>query len=104
MDDQKLDELLGAWRVEPASTALRDAVLSTAPKARASGWRAWFGVRDARLWLTGAGLAAGVAGISCGVAFAAVSVREARDEALVSAVATAGSTSISSFAEPAQVL
>ena len=91
MDDERLDELLDAWRVEPASATLRDAVMARAPKPRAAGVRLPFA--GARLWLAGAGLAAGLAGLSCGVAFASVAVRDAKDEALVAAAAP-GSASI----------
>ncbi len=86
MRDDRLDDLLDAWRVEPASMQLRDAVLAGAPKPRAPGFRLP-GFASARFWLAGAGLAAGLAGVSCGVAFSTVAVREAQDEALVAAAA-----------------
>ncbi len=91
MDEEGLDELLDAWRVEPASAALRDAVLARAPAPRARGFR--LPRAGARLWLAGGGLAAALAGMSCGAAFASVAVRDARDEALVAAAAP-GSASI----------
>ncbi len=101
MDDDRLDELLDAWRVAPPSADLRDAVMAGAPRPRSAGFRLPFA--GARLWLAGAGLAAGVAGLSCGVAFASVAVRDARDEALVAAAAP-GSGAIEPIPDPVRRL
>ncbi len=102
MDDERLDQLLDAWRMEPASADLREAVLAGAPSPRGAKLRAslrW-PFAGARLWMAGAGLAAGLAGVSCGAAFASDAVRDARDEALVAAAAP-GSAAILSIPETA---
>jgi hypothetical protein len=98
LEDDRLDDLLNAWRLEPPSAALRDAVMAAAPGPRTAGFRLPFA--GARLWLAGAGLAAGLAGLSCGAAFASVAARDARDEALVAAAAP-GSASILPLPETA---
>ncbi len=107
MDDKRLDDLLDAWRVEPASAALREAVLAGAPAPRPSGSKAAsfrLPFAGARLWLAGAGLAAGLAGLSCGAAFASAAVRDARDEALVASAAPGGAAALAPFSEPARRL
>lgn len=96
MDEDRLDEWLDAWRVEPASAALREAVLAGAPKPRRRGLRLR-SIAGPRLWFVGAGLAAGLAGLTCGAALAAVAVRNDRAEALV---AGAAPEIIASAAEP----
>jgi hypothetical protein len=106
MDEKDLDELLDVWKVEPAAMALRDAVLATAPQPGVRAVR-WSGLRKLkftglRLWLAGAGVAAAVAGVSCGAIVSSVAVQEARDEALVSAAVSEGSTAVIAFAEPAR--
>lgn len=89
MEDRQLDHLLDSWRTAPPSMALRDAVLDGASRSgRSSIWPHW--LRWPRLWVAGAGLAAGIAGVSCGALLSTAAVREARDEALVSAVVSEG--------------
>lgn len=81
MRDDQLDDLLDAWRVEPATMALRDTVLAGAPiRRRGLSLRLLAGPR---LWLAGAGVAAGLAGISCGALVSTAAIHNARDEALV---------------------
>jgi hypothetical protein len=106
MDEKDLDALLDSWRIEPASMRLRDAVLATAPNPRGHrlslrGLQA-LKLTGLRLWLAGAGVAAAVAGVSCGVIVSSVAVQEARDEALVSAAVSEGSTAVIAFAESAR--
>jgi hypothetical protein len=76
---EDLDAALDAWRVEPASTALRDHILAAAPRSRTPR-------RGFHLWLSGAGLAAAaMAGVVVGMtAFDAV-VSDSRADALLSA-------------------
>ncbi len=62
------------------------------------------GLTGMRLWLAGAGVAAGLAGVSCGAVISTLAVREAKDEALVATVVSGGSSGIASFAEPAHSL
>jgi hypothetical protein len=105
MDDRRLDELLDAWRVEPATMALRDAVMATAPRRGAARVRLpAFGLElsGVRLWLAGAGVAAGLAGVSCGAVLSTVAVREAQDEALVASAVSEGSTAATLYPEPAR--
>ena len=93
MRDDRLDELLDAWRVEPATMALRDAVLAGAPR-RGARFAVRLPLSGVRLWLAGASVAAGLAGISCGAVISTVAVKEARDEALVAAVVAEGAGAI----------
>lgn len=109
MDDNRLDELLDTWRVEPASRSLHDRVLASAPRLRQRGSRLSVlpglqGLMGVRLWLAGAGVAAGLAGVSCGAVISTIAVRDAKDEALVTAAVSDGSVAVSSFAEPARSL
>jgi len=103
MKDERLDDLLDAWRVEPASIRLRDAVLASAPQGRTGRARFAF-FEGARLWLAGAGVAAGLAGVSCGVFVSSVALREAQAEALVASATTEASAAISPLAEPSRTL
>ena len=96
---EALDALLDDWRFEPASTALRDAVLASASSKTHGSLRLTFWARDVRLWFAGAGLAAGLAGVFCGGVLSTVAVGEARDEALV---ASAVSDTAVSVPGPAQ--
>jgi anti-sigma factor RsiW len=89
MDDRTLNSLLDDWRTEPPSAALRDAILAAAPRRGDLPWRALW-LRRGQVWIAGAGLAAGIAGVSCGAIFSTAAVREARDEALVAAVVSEG--------------
>lgn len=101
-----LDEALDDWRVEPAGLALRDRVATGAPTARRS-WSVpvWAGRGEGlRLWFAGAGLAAGLLGVSCGVILSTAAVREARDEAMVAAAYHDSSSTLSSFSEPVRTL
>ncbi len=103
MRDDRLNELLDAWRVEPATAALREAVMATAPAPRSTRF-GLSALRGARLWLAGAGLAAGLAGVSCGVVFSTVAVREAQDEALVASAVGEGAPAIAPIMEPVRTL
>jgi hypothetical protein len=104
MDEHQLDELLDTWRVAPASITLRDALLASAPQPGSMGLRlprlAAAGRRGLRLWFAGAGLAAALAGVSCGAVVSSVALREARDEALVTAAVAEGSSAVIAFSEP----
>jgi hypothetical protein len=60
----RLDEVLGAWAPQAASTALRDRIAAGAPAVRA--------LRPRDLWISGVGLAAAcVIGLMVGAGFAA---------------------------------
>lgn len=104
MDEHKLNELLDSWRVAPASMSLRDTVLASAPTPGTSGFRLpgldALGLRGLRLWFAGAGLAAALAGVSCGAVVSSVALREAQDEALVTAAVSEGSSAVIAFSEP----
>ena len=92
-DSRALDALLDDWNIEPAQSALREAVLMSASVAPLAGSRLTPWARDIRLWFAGAGLAAGLAGVFCGAVLSTVAVGEARDEALVaSAVSDTAAT------------
>lgn len=102
MDDRTLNQLLDDWRVEPPTMTLRDRVMARAPQPRAS-WSFSPWLQRGQLWLAGAGLAAGVAGVSCGAIFSASAIREARDEALVAAAVSEGPYA-ASVSEPVHTL
>ena len=69
--------------------SMRERVLAQAPRHGRRLLRVdW--LQRGELWLAGAGLAAGIAGVSCGAIFSTAAVREARDEALVAAVVAEG--------------
>jgi len=103
-DDEDLNAVLDAWRVEPASARLREAVLATAPKSRGFGFGVGrsLGLRlsGPRLWFAGAGVAAAVAGLSCGTAFATLAARESRDEAIVASATPDGLYALAAVAPP----
>lgn len=83
MDDRRLNELLETWRTEPPAVSLRDAILASAPSRASSGMA--LALRP-RLWFAGAGLAAALAGVSCGALLSQQAMREQRDEALVAQI------------------
>ncbi|UAJ11300.1 hypothetical protein [Polymorphobacter megasporae] len=62
----ELDEALDAWTVPAASTALRERVLGSAPAPSRDL------VRRARLWWSGVGIAAALAGAAAGTAAVAI--------------------------------
>ena len=95
----RLDAVLDDWRIEPASAALRDAVLASASLKGHKRAGPAPRMRDMRLWFAGAGLAAALAGVFCGAVLSTVAVGEARDEALV---ASAISDTVVSVPGPAQ--
>lgn len=75
-----LDHLLFAAPSVVPSTALRQAVLAAAPKARPD-------PRGLAFWLSGAGFAAAaVAGVIVGTSAASLAVRDARTEAVLAEV------------------
>jgi len=60
MDEERLNELLGAYRTAPPSVGLRERVLAAAPRRRRA-------VLELGWWFSGLGLAAaGVAGVVFG--------------------------------------
>lgn len=93
------DELLDDWRVEPADMALRTRILA-AERTR----RRLPALAPLRLWFAGAGLAAALAGVSCGVFLSSAAVREARDEAAIAAAFRDPTAAIAPFSEPVQSL
>lgn len=96
-DGDWLDALLDDWRVEPAGAELRTAVLASAPAKTGLRPRRVAWMSDVRLWFAGAGLAAGLAGVFCGVVLSTAALGEQRDEALV-----ASAVSDTAVAAPAQ--
>ena len=102
MDDQSLNMILDEWRVEPPSAALRDSILADALGRRRLGFRLEWSERS-RFWFAGAGLAAAIAGVSCGALLSSVALREQRDEALVAAVVSDGALATQAL-EPVRTL
>ena len=77
MDDDRLNQLLGAYRTAPPSAALRDRILAAAPRRRRA-------ILELGWWFSGLGLAAaGVAGVVFGATLDGVRGPDARTAAVM---------------------
>ena len=93
MDDERLDELLLAYRASEPGADLRERIVAAAPRQRAIG-RAWRLMGGAGLGLALA--ASSAAGVAAGVTLAPNSVTQ-----LISGHRSAESADLSSLADPA---